>query len=81
LDARIQRPTVLGNSHDVIMGGVEVPKGRYSVCMMVSQDSAWTMRLDPNWKQYHTDHPKPRPSVTTGRISPSTRRRARKMAG
>lgn len=51
--------TVLETDRDLTMGGVPVPKGKYSVWMIVSQDSSWTMLLDPKWKQFHTDHPKP----------------------
>ena len=68
--------TVLENSRDVTIAGVKVPKGKYSVWMIVSQDTAWTMLLDPKWKQYHTDHPKPndtmiRVPVTTTLNAPS----------
>jgi len=55
--------TVLDVSHDVTLGGVAVPKGKYSVWMIVSQDSTWTMLLDPKWKQFHMDHPKPNDSM------------------
>lgn len=51
--------TTLEVNRDVVMGGVPVPKGKYSVWMIVSRDKWWSMLLDPKWKQYHTDHPKP----------------------
>jgi Protein of unknown function (DUF2911) len=51
--------TLFENDKDITIGGVAVPKGKYSVWMIVSKDSTWTMLLDPKWKQYHTDHPKP----------------------
>ncbi len=51
--------TILETNRDVTISGVAVPKGKYSVWMIVSKDTTWTMLLDPKWKQYHTDHPKP----------------------
>jgi hypothetical protein len=51
--------TLLEVDRDITLGGVAVPKGKYGVWMIVSKDSTWTMLLDPKWKQYHTDHPKP----------------------
>ncbi|MBL0892569.1 MAG: DUF2911 domain-containing protein [Gemmatimonadaceae bacterium] len=55
--------SVLELSHDVMLGGTKVPKGKYSIWMVVSQDTSWTMLLDPKWKQFHTDHPKPNDSM------------------
>ena len=46
-------------NNDIIMAGAKVPKGKYGVWMIVSQDSNWMMLLDPKWKQFHMDHPKP----------------------
>jgi hypothetical protein len=51
--------TILEADRDITVGGVAVPKGKYGVWMIVSKDSVWTMLLDPKWKQFHTDHPKP----------------------
>ena len=51
--------TVLEVNKDITMSGTKVPKGKYGVWMIVSKDSSWTMLLDPKWKQYHMDHPKP----------------------
>ncbi len=51
--------TILETDRDITLGGVAVPKGKYGVWMIVSKDSLWTMLLDPKWKQFHMDHPKP----------------------
>lgn len=51
--------TVLEVNKDVTLSGVRVPKGKYGVWMIVDTSATWTMLLDPKWKQYHTDHPKP----------------------
>ena len=51
--------TVLEVNKDITVSGARVPKRKYGVWMVVSQDSNWTMLLDPKWKQYHMDHPKP----------------------
>lgn len=55
--------TVLEINKDVSLAGVPIPKGKYSIWMIVSKDSTWTMLLDPKWKQYHTDHPVPNASM------------------
>lgn len=51
--------TVLEVSRNITVSGTKVPKGKYGVWMVVSKDSVWTLLLDPKWKQYHMDHPKP----------------------
>lgn len=51
--------TILEVNKDITITGTKVPKGKYGVWMVVSQDSVWTMLLDPKWRQYHMDHPKP----------------------
>ncbi len=51
--------TLLEVNKDITMSGVKVPKGKYGVWMVVDTSPSWTMLLDPKWKQYHTDHPKP----------------------
>lgn len=51
--------TLLELDKDITMSGVSVPKGKYGVWFVVSKDSSWTMLLDPKWRQFHMDHPKP----------------------
>ncbi len=51
--------TLLEVDRDISMSGVAVPKGKYGMWLVVSKDSSWTMLLDPNWRQFHMDHPKP----------------------
>lgn len=51
--------TTLEINRDIAMGGVTVPKGKYGIWLIVSKDTTWTMLLDPNWKQFHMEHPKP----------------------
>lgn len=51
--------TLLEANKDISISGVHVPKGKYGIWMIVDTSANWTMLLDPNWKQYHTDHPKP----------------------
>lgn len=51
--------TILETNKDVSISGVQVPKGKYGVWMIVDTSAKWTMLLDPKWKQFHTDHPKP----------------------
>lgn len=51
--------TTLEANNDFTISGVKVPKGKYGVWMVVDTSAKWTMLLDPKWKQFHTDHPKP----------------------
>ncbi|MCY7297680.1 MAG: DUF2911 domain-containing protein [Ilumatobacteraceae bacterium] len=51
--------TLLEVNKDLTVSGVKVPKGKYGVWMVVDTSSTWTMLLDPKWKQFHMDHPKP----------------------
>lgn len=51
--------TLLETNKDITVGDTRVPKGKYSVWMIVRKDSAWTMLLDPKWRQFHEDHPAP----------------------
>ena len=49
--------TTLEIDHDIMLDGQAVPKGRYSVWMVVDSTERWTMVLDTVWKQYHEAHP------------------------
>jgi len=62
---------------DITVSGSKVPKGTYGVWMVVSQDSTWTMLLDPRWKQYHMDHPKPNDTQIQLRVRADPTRRAK----
>jgi len=61
--------TVFEINKDITVSGIKVPKGKYGMWMVVSQDSGWTLLLDPKWKQYHTDHPKPNDTQIAVRVS------------
>lgn len=49
--------TTLDVSKPVKIAGRPVPKGKYSVWMIVKQDSNWTLVLDPKSHRYHMDPP------------------------
>lgn len=49
--------TTLNVSRDVTIDGAKVPKGQYSVWMVVKQTGDWTMVLDPRVRLFHMDHP------------------------
>jgi len=51
--------TTLEVNRPLKVSGVPVPAGKYSVWMIVTQDSTWTMLLDPRVKLFHEDHPTP----------------------
>ena len=49
--------TVLELSKDVTLNGRPVPKGKYSVWMVLRETGDWTTVLDPNWHIFHMDPP------------------------
>ncbi len=49
--------TTLDVSKPVKIAGHPVPMGKYSVWMVVKQDSNWTVVLDPKSHRYHMDPP------------------------
>lgn len=48
--------TTLDVSRPVQLDGHAVPKGKYTVWFIVSQNQ-WTVVLDPHFPRYHTEHP------------------------
>jgi DUF2911 family protein len=49
--------TTLDVSKDVKLNGHAVPKGKYSVWMVVRKDADWIVVLDPRAHLYHMKHP------------------------
>ena len=49
--------TTFDVSKDITLGGRRVPKGKYSVWMVVKQDGNWTTVLDPDVRRYHMEPP------------------------
>jgi hypothetical protein len=49
--------TVLELSKDVTLNGRSVPKGKYSVWMVLRETGDWTTVLDPNWHLFHMEPP------------------------
>ncbi len=49
--------TTLAVNKDVRIAGTTVPKGQYSVWMVVRQTGNWTLVLDPRARLYHMEHP------------------------
>jgi hypothetical protein len=49
--------TTLESSRDITLNGVKVPKGKYSVWMVVREDGNWTTVLDPRVRRYHEEPP------------------------
>ena len=39
------------------LDGHPVPKGKYSVWLVIRQSGDWSFVLDPRWKQFHEEHP------------------------
>lgn len=49
--------TTLEVSKDVTLNAKTVPKGKYSVWMVLRANGNWTTVLDPNWRIFHMDPP------------------------
>ena len=49
--------TTLEVDRNVKLNGKSVPKGKYSVWMVVKKTGDWTMVLDPRVRLYHMEHP------------------------
>lgn len=49
--------TVLEVNKDITVNGKRVPKGKYSVWMVLHETGDWTTVLDPTWHIYHMDPP------------------------
>ena len=49
--------TTLSVNKDVTLSGAKVPKGQYSVWMVVREKGDWTMVLDPRVRLFHMAHP------------------------
>ena len=49
--------TTLETSHDITLDGHPVPKGKYSVWLVVKKSGPWTFVLDSRAKLFHMAHP------------------------
>ena len=49
--------TTFETTRDITLNGRPVPKGKYSVWMVVRQDGNWTTILDPRVHRYHEERP------------------------
>lgn len=49
--------TTLETNHDITLDGHAVPKGKYSVWLVVKKSGPWTFVLDPRAKLFHMAHP------------------------
>ena len=49
--------TTLETNRDITLNGHAVPKGKYSVWMVVRKSAPWTLVLDPRAKLFHMAHP------------------------
>ena len=62
--------TTLEVDHDIQIDGHPVPKGKYSVWMVVVPGERWTFVLDTLWKLYHEARPPERPGQIRFPITP-----------
>ena len=49
--------TTLETNHDITLDGHPVPKGKYSLWLVVRKSGPWTFVLDPRAKLFHMAHP------------------------
>lgn len=49
--------TTLEASNDITIEGNPLPRGKYSIWLVVRQGRPWTLVLDPRHRRYHTMHP------------------------
>jgi len=49
--------TTLEASQDITINQRAVPKGKYSVWMILKEQGDWTLVLDPDFKRFHTEPP------------------------
>ena len=61
--------TTFDFNRDVILNGHSVPKGKYSVWLVTSKDSAWTFFLHKTARRFHTARPKPDSDSTVVRFA------------
>ena len=64
--------TTLETSKEITLNGQTVPKGKYSVWMVVRPDGNWTTILDPRVHRYHEEPPDSTPDQV--RIATRTRK-------
>ncbi|MEO8226708.1 MAG: DUF2911 domain-containing protein [Gemmatimonadota bacterium] len=64
--------TTLQADHDIVLDGQPVPKGKYSVWMVLDSAARWTMVLDTVWEQYHEDRPPARGGQLRWAITPAS---------
>lgn len=64
--------TTLEVSRPVQLLGMTVPKGRYSVWLVIEETGPWTFVLDPRDTLYHTAFPTPTPEQYRAPITPIT---------
>lgn len=49
--------TTLETTRDITINQRAVPKGKYSVWMVLKEQGDWTLVLDPDFKRFHTEPP------------------------
>ena len=49
--------TTLEANRDITLNGHAIPKGKYSIWMVVRKSAPWTFVLDPRAKLFHMTHP------------------------
>ena len=64
--------TTLETDRAIVLDGHAVPKGKYSVWMVVDSGPRWTMVLDTVWSQYHEERPPARGGQIRWEITPAS---------
>ena len=53
--------TTLETDRDIAIDGHQVPRGEYSVWLVVAREGPWTLVLDPDAGRFHTNRPREAP--------------------
>ena len=64
--------TTLEVSHDIRLGGQQIPTGKYSLWLIPRENADWTLIVHRNPKRYHTQRPDSTNELTRITVKPQT---------
>jgi len=63
--------TTIEVNNDFTLSGTEIPAGKYSIWMVVTEEGDWEVIIDPEWKQFHLPEPEKNGDEITFWITPN----------
>jgi hypothetical protein len=63
--------TIIEVNNDITLSGTEIPAGKYSIWMVVTETGDWEVILDPEWKQFHLPEPQKNGDEITFWVTPN----------